>query len=239
MHGVKGFSSAIHNRCMNTTTLFSIFHKPIHITCSNKSSITIGLVLFSINFLSRHDYCSKACKILSQVSLFLGISVQIRYHLLILHLVFMTATAYLSTQQEQCQRGVCYSVHVMQCSYGALTVPNLIHTNTNLQHARSPRFRRRSVPFGRRSVPFGRRSRQPFRRLLRVHHNSEGGPYHSEGGLNLCEGHSYIRRVHTKLSMWRTRSLQYVRVRLADLTGRSIVSGTPYTRYPVPTPSRT
>ena len=166
--------------------------------------------------------------------------------------------------------------------YGALTVPNLIHTNTNLQHARSPRFRRRSVPFGRRSVPFGRRSvpfgrrsrnlqharsprfrrrsvpfgrrsvpfgrrsvpfgrrsRQPFRRLLRVHHNSEGGPYHSEGGLNLCEGHSYIRRVHTKLSMWRTRSLQYVRVRLADLTGRSIVSGTPYTRYPVPTPSRT
>ena len=122
-------------------------------------------------------------------------------------------------------------VNAVRC-YGALTVPNLIHTNTNLQHARSPRFRRRSVPFGRRS-------RQPFRRLLRVHHNSEGGPYHSEGGLNLCEGHSYIRRVHTKLSMWRTRSLQYVRVRLADLTGRSIVSGTPYTRYPVPTPSRT
>ena len=139
-----------------------------------------------------------------------------------------------------------YSSGYEALMYEALTVPNLIHTNTNLQHARSPRFRRRSVPFGRRSVPFGRRSvpfgrrsRQPFRRLLRVHHNSEGGPYHSEGGLNLCEGHSYIRRVHTKLSMWRTRSLQYVRVRLADLTGRSIVSGTPYTRYPVPTPSRT
>ena len=69
---------------------------------------------------------------------------------------------------------VLFIIHGMM--YGALTVPNLIHTNTNLQHTHSPQFRRRSVPFGRRS-------REPFRRPLHVYHNSEGGPYHSEGDL--------------------------------------------------------